>query len=102
MEELPAELDYLPDHFVGSFEDRNPLACRHRENGIRAHVDVFDQVTIDDERCVVESCKPYHCFNPLFQVFPVRVASIEWHPADEYPEGDQYALHDVQIPSSRR
>lgn len=49
MEKLPAERDHFRDYFLGALEDGNPLAGCHGEHGIRTHVDVFNQVTIDDE-----------------------------------------------------
>src|ERR1700686_2677355 len=57
----PAELDYARDYFFGGLKNRDPLAGSHRDDRIRGHFDVFNQVAVDYECCVVESCEPYHC-----------------------------------------
>jgi hypothetical protein len=55
-----AVFNYTSDYFVGGLEDRDPLAARHRDDGIRRHFDVFNQIAIDYEYRMVEPCEPYH------------------------------------------
>ena len=64
MEDQLTPFEHAPDHLIGAFQYTNLLPGSKADHGVGSDLHMLNQIGIENDRCLIQTCEVDHFFGP--------------------------------------